>query len=225
VRIGLASDSFGNLDALDRALEIFTRAPVDRVFFLGGRWGDVDAVLARRRGARETKVPETDLEFLSAIEGALSRAVLEQGGAPTALPAGRGGTTRGDDPLAARIVRVASRACPEYAGAAPKKIVDLVEGHICCLVHDKAELTRDDITNATVLFHGNSGHAALVQFGPRVFVTPGHLRSPAPEGRPASFGVVEVAAREIALTVYSAEGAELRRDRATVGGGSKLSAR
>lgn len=206
MRIGLASDSFGNLDALDRALELFARLPVERVFFLGGRWADVDAVLARRRGrSKQGPVPQSDLEFLAAVEGALGR------------------TSAAEDPLASRIVRVASRACPEYAGAAPKKIVDMVEGRICCLVHDKAELTRDDISNASVLFHGNSGHAALVPIGPRIFVTPGHLRLPPPGGPPASFGVVELDAREIALTVYSAEAAELRRDRAALGAGSKLS--
>lgn len=210
MRIGLASDSHGNLGLLERALELFARTKVDRVFFLGGRLADLDAVLARRRGgSRDAAVPGSDGEFLSAVQGALSR----QAGAAA-------------DPLAGRIVRVASRACPEYAAGGPaRKQVDLVEGRICCLVHDKGELTRDDIANATVLFHGNSGHAALVQIGPRYFVTPGHLRAPPPEGRPPSFAVAEIGPRDLVLTVYSEKGEEQRQDRATFAAGSKMAVR
>jgi len=210
LRIGLASDSFGNLGPLEKALEVFARAEVDRIFFLGGRLADLETVLARRRGgSRDAAVPRTDSEFLAAVEGALTRHVAAE-----------------DDPVADRIVRVASRACPEYAsGAVPKKQMDLVEGRIWCLVHDKADLDREDITNATVLVHGNSGHAALVQIGPRTFVTPGHLRAPPPEGRPATFAVLEVTERDLALTVYSAAGAELSRERASFAAGGKMSVR
>lgn len=183
MRIGLASDSFGNVAVLERALQHFRRARVDRVFFLGGRIADLDAALARSR------------------------------------PAGA------DDPLA-DVVRIASRGCPEYAAdPTSRKQVDLVEGMICCLVHDKAELTRDDIENSSVLFHGNAGHAALVRIGPRCFVTPGHLRSPAPEGRPPTFALAEVTPREIVLTVFSAECAELRQERATLAAAGKMSVR
>lgn len=210
MRIGLASDSHGDLDALERALELFARAEVDRIYFLGDRLADLDAALARRRNApREAPVPRTDSEFLAAFEEALARHA---------------------DPVADRIVRVASRACPEYAsGAAPRKQVDLVEGRICCLVHDKAELDRDDITNATVLFHGNADRAGVVQIGPRYFVTPGRLRTPSPPrggGAPPEFGVLEMSERELVLTVYSADRtAELRRDRASFAGGAKMSIR
>ncbi len=211
MRIGLASDSFGNLDALEKALDLFARARVDRVFFLGGRLADLDAVLARRRGARNAPVPKSDSEFLAAFEDALAR------------------QTSGD-PLADRIVRIASRSCPEYgSGAVPRKQVDLVEGRICCLVHDKSELDREDIANATVLFHGNADHAALVQIGPRYFVTPGKLRAPpaGAGGVPSpELGVVDVTDHDLVLTVYSADRtAELRRDRASFAAGGKMSVR
>ncbi len=207
MRIGLASDSYGNLDPLEKALELFGRARVDRVFFLGGRVADVDAALARRRGgSRGAAVPRTDAEFLAAVEAALRQAT-------------------GDDPLASRIVRVASRACPEYAsGAVPRRQLDLVDGRIFCLVHDKADLSRDDISNASVLVHGNSGHAALVQIGQRYFVTPGALRG-APPADPPTFGMLEVTPRELVLTVFSAEGAELRQDRASFSASGKMSVR
>ena len=210
MRIGLASDSFGNLAALERALGLFQRAQVDRVFFLGGRAADVDAVLARRAGgSRQAPVPESDAEFLAAFRGALERQVSAT-----------------KDPLDGRIVRVASRACPEYeSGKVPRKQVDLVESRLTCLVHDKADLDRDDISNAALIFHGNAVAPGIVQIGPRCFVTPGHLRRPAPEGRPATFGIVEVTARELVLTVFSEEAAELRQDRVSLSVTGKMSVR
>jgi predicted phosphodiesterase len=183
VRLGLVSDTFGNLDALARALDLFVRAQAERVFFLGGRVADLDAVLLRRATGKE-------------------------------------------DPLSGRVVRVASRACPEYQGGkVPRKQLDLVDGKVACLVHDKSELTRDDIENATLILHGNSGQPAMVAIGARCFVTPGHLRRPAPSGRPATFVLLETAQRELLLTVFSEDAAELRKEKVTLARGTKLSVR
>lgn len=211
MRIGVASDSLGNVELLGAVLDRFERARVDRVFFLGGCCSDVDAALARRRpGARaESPVPRSDAEFLSAVEGALARHAI----------AAR-------DPFASKVVRVASRACPEYAsGTVPRKQVDLVEGMIFCLVHDKKDLDRDDIANASVILHGNSGNAGLVQFGPRTFVTPGPLRAPARAGHPGSYAVVDVTPKELVLSVFSEAGGELGRQRASFAAGAKMSVR
>jgi predicted phosphodiesterase len=210
VRIGLASDTHGNVDALERALALFQRAEVERVFFLGGRVADVDAALARRKGgSRNAPVPQTDDEFLFAFRSALAHQIAA-----------------GQDPLEGKIVRVASKACPEYeSGKVPRKQMDLLDGRICCLVHDKAELSRDDIANASVLFHGNSVAPGIVQIGPRCFVTPGHLRSPAPQGRPATFALLDVTARELVLTVLSDACTELRQERASLATAGKMSVR
>jgi predicted phosphodiesterase len=209
VRIGLASDSHGNVEALSRALDVFARAAVERVFFLGGRYADVEQAMAKRRGAaRSQPAAEDDLAFLEAVRGALSR------------EAGKGG-----DALDGKIVRVASRACPESERGAPLKTIEMLGAHICCLVHDKADLTREDISNATVLFHGNSAQPGLVQIGPRVFVTPGHLRARPPDGRPATFGLLEFSPSELELVVFDAGGAEVRRERAGVGGRGKMTVR
>lgn len=209
MRIGLASDSFGNLELLGRAFDRFDRERVERVFFLGGRCADVDAVLARRSGgSHDAEVPRTDSEFLTAVQSALARHAA----------AAR-------DPLAGKVVRVASRACPEYGdGKVPRKQVDLVEGRICCLVHDKSELDRDDISNASVIFHGNSGHGALVQIGPRTFVTPGHLRAQA-AGRPASYAILEVGQKDLVLSVFGEDGGRLKEERASFTAGGKMSVR
>ena len=208
MRIGLASDSQGDVDALERALAHLARAQVERLFFLGKRLSDLDEVMARRRGpARRASAAGGDAEFLAAVETALAR----QAAAP--------------DPLEERIVKVASRACAEHAsGVVPAKQVDLVEGRICCLVHDKAELDRDDIANASILFHGNAPAAGVVVIGPRVFVTPGPLRAGAGAG-PASFAIADVGPAELTLTVFGTDCAELGVHRAPLGAATRMSVR
>jgi hypothetical protein len=48
-------------------------------------------------------------------------------------------------------------------------------------------------------------------------VTPGHLRRPAPAGRPATFAVLDAGARDLELTVFSDEAAQLRQEKVTLG--------
>ena len=211
MRIGLASDCHGNVDDLVRALDRFVAEKVDRIFFLGGRYADVDKAVTRVKIAvpDAPPAPEGADPFLSAFRGALAQQA--------------GGLTDQRERLLKRIVRVASRACPEYAQASvPKKLMELAEGHVLCLVHDKSELTRDDIANAAVLVHGNSAAPAVVQIGPRVFVTPGHLRRPAPDGRPATWAVLELEARSLTLVVHGLDGKVLARQKGDLGGHSKM---
>jgi predicted phosphodiesterase len=209
MRIGLASDSLGDVDALERALAHLTRAEVERVFFLGARLSDLDEVMARRRGvSRAAPEPRSDAEFLAAVEVALAR---QAAAAP--------------DWLDGRLVKVASRACAEHvSGVVPTKQVDLVEGRICCLVHDKAELDRDDIANASILFHGHAPAAGVVAIGPRVFVTPGPVHPP-PGGGPGSFAIADVGAAELTLTVFGADLAEIGVHRTPLGVATRMSVR
>ena len=212
MKIGLASDSFGNVDVLAEVFDRLVAAGAERIFFLGGRYADVEAALARKRaGVRDGSAPlDGDAGFLQAVEGALVQAAAA-------------GVDEVRD-LERRIVRVASRACPEYQqDRAPRKVFEMVGGLICCLVHDKSELGRDDIANASVLFHGNAGRAAMVAIGPRVFVTPGHLRVLDPDGRPPSYALLEVGPETLELVVYAPSGEELRREKLELGARSKMS--
>jgi hypothetical protein len=63
--------------------------------------------------------------------------------------------------------------------AVPRKLVELVGDTLCCIVHEKNDLSRDDLENATLLIHGNEPEPRVVQIGSRFFVTPGALSGPA----------------------------------------------
>jgi len=215
VRIGLASDSCGNTALLVRALDALDAAGADRIFFLGGRFTDIDAAMAaREQGGASASAPhspagEDAAAFLRAVEGEL-RSRIETAGA-----------------RAGRIVRIASRGCRERTRGAPGKLLEMVGGSLCCLVHDKADLTRDDIANATFLFHGNTDAPALVRFGPRYFVTPGHLRAGAPVDRPATWAVLEIEPERVELVVFGENGRERERLREEVvaGPGARVKVR
>ncbi len=132
--------------------------------------------------------------------------------------------------LAGRVARVASRAYPERAGGgAPDKAIELVGGAIGCLVHDKADLTRDEIASSTFLFHGAAETAALVRIGPRYFVTPGRLvAEPSPTGGtppPGTFALLEVSDEHVELIVFGAQGEERARLREPVVTGAQVKVR
>ena len=73
-------------------------------------------------------------------------------------------------------LRVPERDCLQYMDPTiPRKVLDMVGDTLCCLVHDKNDLTRDDLLNATIFIHGKESEPKVVQIGPRYFLTPGRL--------------------------------------------------
>ncbi len=51
----------------------------------------------------------------------------------------------------------------------------MIGTQLCCVVHDKNDLTKDDLLNASLFIHGKEPEPKVVQIGPRFFVTPGKL--------------------------------------------------
>ena len=117
----------------------------------------------------------------------------------------------------------------EQACGVPDKTIELVGGALGFLVHDKADLTRDEIASATFLFHGAAAAAALVRIGPRYFVTPGQLAaetSPAAATPPpGTFALLEVSDEHVELIVFGAEGDERARLRELVVAGPQVKVR
>jgi len=58
---------------------------------------------------------------------------------------------------------------------APAHAIELFDDKILLFVHDKAQLSQEDIENAFVVVYGRSKQCALHRFGPRTFFTPGPL--------------------------------------------------
>jgi len=175
--IGLLSDSHGDLAAFDAAYELLRGKGAQRFIFLGGRYTDLDEwILDRRersRGGREY----SGADFIEDVAKWL--AVTEQKPRPRSLS-----VTDDDlkalegDPLLVRehFLRTPERDSLQYRDPAiPRKMLDMVGDTLCCLVHDKNDLSRDDLVNALVFIHGKESEPKLVQIGPRYFLAPGRL--------------------------------------------------
>ncbi len=170
MKVGLIADSLGDIDALERASQLLlAEKGAAKLFFLGGRYKDVDELVARMRVAKRGREEYTDIDFLVDVFAYVAKAAhAEAGGAAHKLPTGPIETFLG------RLARVPERGCLQYQDpSSPHALIEMVGDKLACLVHDKADLTRDDIVTATFLVHGKSREPGVVCIGPRVFVTPG----------------------------------------------------
>ncbi|WP_257447251.1 hypothetical protein [Archangium lipolyticum] len=175
--IGILSDSHGDLAAFDAAYELLRAKGAQRFIFLGGRYTDLDEwILDRRersRGGREY----SGADFIQDVARWL--AVTEQKPRPRSLSLGDEALKElEEDPLLVRehFLRTPERDSLQYRDPSiPRKMLDMVGDTLCCLVHDKNDLSRDDLVNALVFIHGKDSEPKLVQIGPRYFLTPGRL--------------------------------------------------
>ncbi len=176
--LGLFSDSDGDLVRFDAALKLLAEKGAKRFLFAGGRYSDLDDWVKWKREEIKAQVDYSNNDFLDDVQRFLIG--LEQVERPAAF-----GTmwelgryieelTRLKD----RVVRTPERgSLPYQDSSVPKKAVDMLGTTLCCVVHDKNDLDKEDMINAAVLVHGNESEPKLVKIGPRFFVTPGKLSS------------------------------------------------
>lgn len=212
MRVGLLADSAGNLELLDRALGLLA-GPLhcERLFFLGGAYDDVDAVLRKRRSAVTQSY--SDQDFLQDVQRFVELGQQTSVHSGEAIGAG--------DIYGVPVVRVPERDCAAYTDSAtPSKIIEMLDNQIALLVHFKGDLAKDDIGNAAIILHGSSAEPAAVQIGARAFVTPGALNHD-----PPTVGVLTVAGSDCTFEVCDLTGATLRSEKLRVGGGTKMKVR
>jgi len=212
MKVGLLADSAGDLDALERGSDLLLERGAERLFFLGGRFPDVDAMVLKRRARRRGSRDYSDDDFVSDVAAFLSAA---HGGT-----AGRLAGADEEDKLRSRFSRVPCVESLEYRDPnVPNKLVELVGDTLACLVHDKADLVKDDMLNAALLIHGKSPEPGVVQIGPRFFVTPGRLTG-APE---QTCALLESTPGELRFLAFTLGGRELKRQAFARGSKNKLS--
>lgn len=214
--IGVFSDCGGDLEAFDAALKLLAGKGAQRFFFSGGRYEDLDAWVLWKRDELRAHEDYSDADFLEDVSRHLMG--LPQVERPaafgTAYEASRAieSLTR----LKAKVLRVPERGSPAYKDASiSKKVMDLLGETLCCLVHDRNDLNKEDLTNAVVLVHGNEPEPKVVHIGPRVFVTAGRLKG----GVGSAVGLLEVVERQVFFSAFALDGTPLLEKQALVTGG------
>lgn len=202
--IGLLSDSHGDLAAFDRAYRLLKEMGARRFLFAGGRYSDFDEWIAWRNKQARGGSDYTDADFLADVSGFL--AGQEQVERPPAFGLDPSGE---DDPemvkVRAKFLRTPERDCVQYSDpAVEKRAVDMLGDALCTMIHDKNDLTRDDMLNATVFIHGKERQPKAVQIGPRFFITPGMLNG-APEQTCALLELLEKE-KVLRFSAYTLEG-------------------
>jgi hypothetical protein len=198
------SDSHGDLAAFDAAYELLRGKGAQRFMFLGGRYTDLDEwILDRRersRGGREY----SGADFIEDVAKWL--AVTEQKPRPRSLSVSDDDLKAlEEDPLLVRenFLRTPERDSLQYRDSAiPRKMLDMLGDTLCCLVHDKNDLSRDDLVNALVFIHGKESEPKLVQIGPRYFLTPGRLAGAAEQ----TCALLEREDRNVRYTAFRLDG-------------------
>lgn len=204
--IGVFSDSDGDLGAFDAALKLLTARGARRFLFAGGRYEDLDGWLKLKREEVRDKADYRDADFLEDVSRYLvGQEQLER---PAAF-----GTSwesaRAIEDLAGvrrRILRAPERGSLAWQDpGVPNKVLELLGDTLCCLVHDKNDLDKEDMVNAQLLVHGKEGEPKVVQIGQRTFVTAGRLTG----GQASTVGLLEVIERQLTFSAFTLDGRAL----------------
>jgi hypothetical protein len=202
--IGILSDSQGDLQAFDAAYELLLHKGARRFIFAGGRYSDLDEWVSMRKRRVRPDGSYSDLDFLADVTNFLGEkdpvtrppAFVEDEAAPSA-------PGEDVDKLKARFVRVPDKDSLQYLDpSVPRKAMDMIGDALCCVVHDKNDLTREDLQNALVFVHGGEEEPKVVQIGPRYFVTGGKLTGAAKQ----TCGMLELVERNLRFSAFGLDG-------------------
>jgi hypothetical protein len=107
-----------------------------------------------------------------------------------------------------KFVRSPERESPNYTNRkVGTRAFDMLGDVLCCIVHDKNDLDREDLLNATVFFHGKGAEPKVVQIGPRFFVTSGQLSGAVEQ----TCGLIERTDRDLLFSAFAIDGRPIVR--------------
>nr|WP_217440278.1 MULTISPECIES: hypothetical protein [unclassified Myxococcus] len=191
------------MQAFDAAYELLRSLGARRFLFTGARYTDLDEWLLWRRQKSRGGREYSDSDFLADVSQWLgSQDSLPRTPARGAAPADVA-SEENRRLVMERFVRVPERESLQYRDPTiNNKAMDLLGDTLCCVVHDKNDLTREDLLNAMVFIHGKDPEPKVVQIGPRYFLTPGRLVGAAEQ----TCALLEKADRDLRFSAYRLDG-------------------
>lgn len=216
--IGIFGDTEGDLELFEAALRFLADRGARRFLFAGGRYEDLDDWLKAKRDEMRAQADYSNGDFLVDVQRFLIG--LDQLDRPAAF-----GTAwelaRATEELMRtkdRVLRTPEKGCLQYQDpSVPRKAVDIVGDVICCVVHDKNDLGKEDMLNAAVLIHGKEPEPKVVQIGPRAFITPGRVKG----GPRSTVGLLEQVEKQLVFSAWSLADGKVLIDRQPIVTGAK----
>lgn len=197
MRLGLIGPANDRDDLLERAVRFLSKErAVHRAVYLG-----LDAALERVVGALASRAVGDDPNVSAVWQRAAQRG-------------SRASATELDAFLEAERERLALMVFGSMPGE-DTRLVELLNGKVAVMIHDKALLDEDDIASATYLVFGKSAEPMVKSIGSRWFLSPGPLDT---------FGVMllEDGPMGVELTLCDNHGREVRRERLVATSGGRL---
>jgi hypothetical protein len=207
VAIGVFSDSDGDLTAFDSALKLLASKGARRFLFAGGRFADLDEWVKWKREEVKAQSDYSGGDFLEDVQNYLIG--LDQVERPAAFGTAHEQVRAIEEltRLRDKVLRAPEKGSLAYQDSAvPRKVLEMLGDSLCCLVHDKNDLDKEDMLNAVVLVHGKDNEPKVVQIGPRTFITPGRLTGSKP-----TVGLIEAQDRTVTYSAFTLDGAEVIR--------------
>lgn len=202
VSIGVFSDSDGDLTAFDAALKFLASKGARRFLFAGGKFADLDEWVKWKREEVRAQSDYSGEDFLEDVRNYLVG--LAQVERPAAFGTAHEQVRAIEEltQLKDKILRAPEKGSLAYADTAvPRKVLEILGDALCCLVHDKNDLDKEDMINAIVLVHGKDPEPKVVKVGARTFITPGRLTGSNP-----TVGLLEMVDRQVLFSAFTLDG-------------------
>ncbi|HTJ83751.1 MAG TPA: hypothetical protein VL400_18655 [Polyangiaceae bacterium] len=191
MRLGVLGPSDGDLVLLAQAAQVLLdEAQVDRVIYLGAD-DALDRVVAAWARELVGMDPRDSLIF--------DRAAHVCADAP---PDEIEGFVAGE--RARRRLRVFTTVPPP-----PRRTMELFDGRVAVIVHDKALLDEDDIAGASFLIFGRSETPIVHRVGSRTFVAPGPLS----QGSEGGIAVLDDQGGSVTVELLDPDGGVKKKER------------
>jgi hypothetical protein len=203
--IGVFGDSDGDLTTFDAAIKLLAAKGARRFLFAGGRFADLDEWVKWKREEVKARSDYSSEDFLEDVKRYLIG--LDQLERPAAFGTAHEEMREIEEltRMKDKILRAPEKGSLAYQDTAiPRKVLEMVGDSLCCLVHDKNDLDKEDMLNAVVLVHGKEADPKVVQIGPRTFITPGSLK-----GTKRTVGLIEEQNKQVTFSAFTLDGKEV----------------
>ncbi len=197
MRLGLIGPAENHDDALERAVRfLYRELKVHRAVYLGLD-AALDRVVREIAGRLVADDPSDGAVWLRAAQRCLDAS-------PEVI----------DELLETERERLALMVFGSLPGP-ETRLVELLNGKVAVMIHDKALLDEDDIASATYVVFGKSPEALVKPIGSRWFLSPGMLGT-------HGIMVLEDEGSGVGLVLYDANCKEVRREVLTPGASGRM---